>query len=205
MNEKEMVEHVWDFGFGGMIKPELEYLFAYCKDKTILELGSEVGQSSYVMATVAKSVTCVDVWDDNYEHLNHDIKQKDIYLNDKKFYKDKKINKENIFEQFKKNCKEFIDSGKIKTIKGLTDDVANKFEDESFDVILIDADHSYSGVHNDIINYCPKLKKNGILLFHDYKCGTWTGVTTAIDEAILANKIKYITHSDRIGVFKLKE
>lgn len=170
-----------------------------------------MGQSAYMMASVADKVICVDAWDDTYEHLNNDSKQKNIYINDISYYKNKpKVfdnqikNKNNIFTQFKNNCKKFIDSGKIEYVKGKTQDVVDKFEDGTFDIILIDADHSYSGVYGDINAYLPKLKEKGYLVFHDYGCGMWTGVKQAADQATNENKIEFISQHNRIAIFKIK-
>jgi len=211
MEKNELIEYVWKFGFGGMEKDELSFVYDLSLNKNILELGSEMGQSAYVMASVANKVICVDAWDDTYEHLNNDPKQKNVYISDITLYKNNpKIfngqakNKDNVFDQFKNNCKEFIDSKKIEYIKGKTLDVVNQFEDESFDIILIDADHSYEGVYGDINAYLPKLKKNGYLTFHDYGCGMWTGVKQAADQAEQEGKIQFINKYQRVGVFKLK-
>lgn len=204
MEKKDLIEYVWKFGFGGMEKDELAFMYDFSYNKNILELGSEIGQSAYIMALVANKIVCVDAWDDTYEHLNNDPIQKNIYLNDQEFYKNKPINKNNIFEQFKYNCKEFIDSGKLEYIKGKTLDVVNQFKDESFDIILIDADHSYEGVYKDINAYLPKLKKDGYLIFHDYGCGMWTGVKQAADQAEQEEKIQFVDKYQRIGIFKLK-
>jgi predicted O-methyltransferase YrrM len=204
MEKNELIEHVWSFGFGGMEKDELKFIYDISHNKNILELGSEMGQSAYVMAAVADNITCVDVWDDTYEHLNNDPRQKTVYLNDQKLYQDEEINKNDIFGQFKKNCKEFIDSGKLKYVKGKTLDVIDNFENESFDIILIDADHSYDGVYGDINTYLPKLKKDGHLIFHDYGCGMWTGVKQACDQAVSENKIEFLSQHNRVAIFKIK-
>ena len=81
MNKEEILNQAMTFGFGGMSEGELSYIYDYCIDKDILELGCEVGQSSYVMASVAKSLICVDAWDDSYDHLIYDELQKEVYLN----------------------------------------------------------------------------------------------------------------------------
>lgn len=205
MEKESIINHAWTFGFGGMEKSELGFMYDNCHGKKILELGSEMGQSAYVIAMVANDLTCVDVWDDTYEHLNHDERQKNCYVNDQILYKDKEINKNNIFEQFKENCKEFISTNKIKYVKGKTQDVVNEFDNESFDIILIDADHSHEGVISDINNYIPKLKKDGYLFFHDYGCGTWTGVTTACNQAVSEGKIRFEGRFERIAIFKVNE
>ena len=147
---------------------------------------------------------CVDIWDDSYEHLSHDALQKEVYLNAKQVFKDEAVNKNNIFEQFCNNCKEFIALGKIRYIKGNTKEVVSNFRDASFDIILIDGDHSFEGVRNDIGNYIPKLKKDGLLIFHDYGCGMWTGVKQACDEFENNNIIELVQQFQRVAIFKLK-
>lgn len=43
----------------------------------------------------------------------------------------------------------------------------NHFEDQSLDIVFIDADHSYSSVKKDIQNWLPKIKPGGIISGHD--------------------------------------
>ena len=45
---------------------------------------------------------------------------------------------------------------------------ANDFEDESLDVVYIDASHEFVDVDTDIKMWRPKLKKGGLLAGHDY-------------------------------------
>ena len=202
-HKQETVDHAWTFGYGGMIKPELETMYDLARGLEVLELGCEMGQSSYVMASVAKRVTCVDAWDDTYEHLNHDERQKNNYLNDQVLYKDHEITKYNVFEKFKNNCAPHIESDKVRFIKGKTQEVAHNFEDESFDLILVDADHSYEGAISDIHNYWKKLKKDGIMVFHDFGGSAWPGVERACIQAVDEGILKFIGVKDRIAVFNL--
>jgi cephalosporin hydroxylase len=44
---------------------------------------------------------------------------------------------------------------------------AQQFEDESADIILIDALHTYEAVKRDTLAWKPKLKRNGWMLWHD--------------------------------------
>ena len=56
-------------------------------------------------------------------------------------------------------------------------------DDESVDIIFIDAEHSYDGVKMDIKNWIKKIKKNGIISGHDYGHPNFPGVKKAVDES----------------------
>jgi hypothetical protein len=59
-------------------------------------------------------------------------------------------------------------SDKIKLIRNYSTNAVVLFHDESIDFIYVDARHDYCGVHEDLNNYYPKLKCNGIMAGHDY-------------------------------------
>ena len=52
--------------------------------------------------------------------------------------------------------------------KGFSTEWANKFEDEFFDWIYLDADHSKKAVLTDLQHWYPKLKKGGAISGHDF-------------------------------------
>lgn len=54
---------------------------------------------------------------------------------------------------------------------------SQKFSDEYFDVIFIDADHSADSVRKDISCWLPKLKKGGTMIGHDW---VWESVRTTV-------------------------
>jgi predicted O-methyltransferase YrrM len=192
----QTIKHAMGFEYGGQSYNELESLYDICAGKDVLELGSMVGMSSYVIASVANSLVCVDIWSDTQEHLAHDPAQANIYasLNPKL---------PNMLKEFKKNCKEFLKTKKIKMYRGNTLAMAKKFYDEQFDIIFIDADHSYQGVSNDFELYRRKVKKDGYIIFHDYGDSMWTGIKRFCDESVSAGKIKLIKQVGRIAVFTL--
>lgn len=69
--------------------------------------------------------------------------------------------------------------------EGFSHDVSKEFEDEMFDLVFIDADHSYEGCKQDIQDYWPKVKKGGYLGGHDYdnhENNLKFGVKDAVDE-----------------------
>lgn len=162
MNKEEVIKHALGFKFGGMSRFELENLYNVSTNKDVLELGSMVGMSSYVMANSCNHLDCVDVWSSTQEHLSHDPLQASIYQQ----YNDELPD---MYQRFLDNCSEFIQSEKIKMHRGKAQDAVNNFEDESFDVILIDADHSFQGVSRDFELYKSKVKKRRI----DYFSRLW--------------------------------
>lgn len=69
MTRDEVLSRAWSFGAGGMVAEELAYLYDHCWGRDVLEIGSMIGQSSYVLAHAAKSLTCVDAWIDGCPYL----------------------------------------------------------------------------------------------------------------------------------------
>ena len=74
-------------------------------------------------------------------------------------------------------------------LKMLSIDASTMFEDNSLDLVFIDADHKYESVKNDINAWIPKIRKRGIICGHDYGgsdnggLGMHPGVKQAVDEA----------------------
>lgn len=60
---------------------------------------------------------------------------------------------------------------------------SRKIEDNSLDMVYIDADHSYEQVMLDIRVWKPKVKKGGILCGHDYAEPLHPGVVRAVKES----------------------
>ena len=56
----------------------------------------------------------------------------------------------------------------VKIIKDFSDNAVKFFEDNFFDFIYIDANHSYEMAKKDISLWYPKLKKGGLFAGHDY-------------------------------------
>ena len=67
---------------------------------------------------------------------------------------------------------------------------SQKYPDEYFDIVYIDASHDYESVKQDIIHWLPKVKTGGVICGDDYIDG-WPGVVKAVNE-IFAAKIKII-------------
>ncbi|MGH7056964.1 MAG: class I SAM-dependent methyltransferase, partial [Acetobacteraceae bacterium] len=64
-----------------------------------------------------------------------------------------------------------IASGVVSVIESDSSAALEKFPDEHFDWIYIDGDHSPEGARKDAFVAKRKIKKDGILIFNDYKMG----------------------------------
>jgi len=84
---------------------------------------------------------------------------------------------------FINNIKNFGIDDRITIIKNRTDDAVKEFENKSFDLIFVDADHQEESVLKDINNYRPKLKNDGIIAGHDW---VWESVRKAISRSGLS-------------------
>lgn len=65
--------------------------------------------------------------------------------------------------------------------QGITWDVAKLIQDESVDLVYIDAGHDYDSVTKDIKAWFPKVKVGGIMAFHDYYTRAY-GVKEAVED-----------------------
>lgn len=62
-------------------------------------------------------------------------------------------------------------AGKAGRLSVSNDDTAyhaRNYNDERVDLLLVDADHTYNGVMRDLKAWYPKVKSEGLILFHDY-------------------------------------
>lgn len=144
-----------------------DYLIDNCPNGgTIVELGAWLGKSSSYLVdnSKGKNVIIIDSWKGSPNELNTTHKlatQVDIY------------------DVFKNN----MGDRTYESIRGLSSEVVNQFEDESLDIVFIDLTHTYESVKEDIQLWLPKVKVGGILSGHDYE-PSWSGVVRAVDEML---------------------
>ena len=160
-------------------------------NKKICELGVFRGKNLWDLAMLSDAdlVVGIDAWDQKIDHLwtqeTHD--QNYNYVMQK------------VVEKIKRKCHK-ID---IKILRGDHSILVKEFDNEYFDYVYIDSDHSYECVKKDINQWYPKIKEGGIIAGHDYckrtvKRDTGTtvfGVIKAVDEFITNNRINnfYVT------------
>lgn len=74
---------------------------------------------------------------------------------------------EALFNRVMAMAKQF--PGRAHVVRATTDDAAKTLCRSSFDAVFIDADHSYEGCRNDILNWAGFVKPGGWLGGHDYR------------------------------------
>lgn len=69
-----------------------------------------------------------------------------------------------------------IQTGILEICLGMSTEVGKKFQDNYFDWIYIDTDHSYQTTINELEVWSSKIKEGGIISGHDFIIGNWDGL-----------------------------
>lgn len=151
--------------------PELSSMFIHDLQKIaelaedcerIVELGSYWGRSMRAMLdSSAARIWCIDSWNLPENRHGKGVGDADLH-------------------KFLNNLRDVRD--RIVILRMLTREAAGLLPEGCFDLVVIDADHSYEAVKFDIIHYAPLLRPWGILCGHDYRPGE--GVARAVDELL---------------------
>ena len=167
INIKNNMEHFYDKIDGWFDFPNIytEMVNKFDSGSYFVEIGSWLGRStSYMAVEIINSgkdikFDCIDGWEGSPENKDN------TYV----------INK-TLYEEFLKNVEPVLDH--INPIKGFSYDVVNNYQDNSIDFLFIDGAHDYESVKKDLIDWYPKVKKNGVIAGHDYNVGNFPGLVT---------------------------
>jgi hypothetical protein len=136
---------------------------------TLVEIGSHLGESTTIFLAYEqiKKMYCVDPWNQNP-----------------------------IYEKtFDTRLQPFIQSKKCLKLKEFSQQAAEKFSNNSIDMVYIDGNHEYEHVKFDIDTWYKKIIPNGILSGHDYT-SAHPGTKLAINEFINKEKLELFTFLD---------
>ena len=127
-----------------------DYLSKHFSEGVACEVGVCRGEFSkhLLQNWNCKKLYLVDFWDHTESYREGFHKQNENY------------------EKMISNLEPFKD--RIVVCRGESAKIAKTFEDEMFDFIYIDADHSYEACKLDLESYWPKLKQGGIMMGDDY-------------------------------------
>ena len=120
----------------------------------IAEIGVFVGQNfNKLVKHNPEIAVAVDAWFDD----------KEVPMRNDSMFSQETLDK--MCEDFKKWA---ADKPFVKIYREFTHDAVKHFPDEYFDFIYIDADHTYQGCKQDIIDWFPKVRKGGFCVGDDY-------------------------------------
>ena len=127
-------------------------------DGKIVEIGSFLGRSTHYLATSLMNankenvkIYAVDTFQGSSEHISLKL-PKDFY------------------SMFRDNLKFFIGREMVIPCQGRSDskEILDKFDDGSLDYIMVDGAHEHEAVMDDIENWWPKLKPDGVMFGDDF-------------------------------------
>lgn len=89
-------------------------------------------------------------------------------------------------------------------IYSISDEAKDKIRDSSIDLLFVDGSHGYEQVKRDFENYWPKVKKEGVLLGHDYQ-DPHPGVIRAANEVFGKDKKDKFTLLKSSSIFMVEK
>jgi hypothetical protein len=92
--------------------------------------------------------------------------------------------------------------GRAKLIRKLSKDACSDFADESLDFVFIDASHEFEDCYNDIVNWYPKVKKNGVIIGHDWYHPAHPDVSKSVMKFFNVEDIEYYKGPTHVWIVK---
>jgi hypothetical protein len=141
----------------------------------VLEVGSWVGRTAVAMAEVGEDVQvhCVDTWEGTKGDMTGDALIEEAG------------GPEGVYAKFLENVGDRLNKS-IFPWKGRSVDRGEQHWGK-FDLIYIDADHSYEGCKGDILAWWKHLEDDGVMVGHDYLVKGFMGVVDAVKEVFGEN------------------
>ncbi len=146
-----------------------QLLFQLPGEAIVAEIGVNEGDFSNKILTLCqpKKLILIDVWASKRYHGG-------------------------LFEKVQNRFAKELKSGQIEIIRDYSFGAIEKCEDQLFDWVYLDTDHSYKTTHKELELLRPKMKKGGIIAGHDYILGNWNdGVRYGVIEAVREFCVKY--------------
>jgi len=173
------MEHFYQnesFGEDWFTYPNLykEFVNALPTESTFIEVGSWKGKSMAFFAVEVinsgKNIECfaIDTWRGSSEHAQ-----------------DEHIVNDTLYDLFLNNIKPV--GSVVNHIRMPSVEASKEFENDSVEIVFIDAAHEYEPVKEDINAWLPKVRKGGFIAGHDYLLPS---VKQAVDE-IFGNRVYF--------------
>lgn len=103
----------------------------------------------------------------------------------------------NVINRFKEKEQVFVS-------RDFSFNVVKQYENDTFDLVYLDASHLYKDVKKDLNDWASKLKSGGLMCGHDYAKISNFGVIQAVDEFCIENNFEIILFNKNGGDWALK-
>ena len=127
-------------------------LLQFVRPERLVELGSQYGCSLFTFCQTVRDFK-----------LNTEINAVDMWSGDI----GAEITGEEVYALVQKTAATYYPEVKLNLFQMCFDDARPSFADNSIDILHIDGGHTFEDVEHDFTTWLPKLKENGIVLFHD--------------------------------------
>lgn len=127
-------------------------LLQFVRPERLVELGSQYGCSLFSFCQAVRDFK-----------LNTEINAVDMWSGDI----GAEITGEEVYALVKKTAATYYPEVNLHLFQMCFDDARPNFADNSIDILHIDGGHTFEDVEHDFTTWLPKLKENGIVLFHD--------------------------------------
>ena len=127
-------------------------LLHFVRPARLVELGSQYGCSLFTFCQAVRDFK-----------LNTEINAVDMWSGDI----GAEITGEEVYALVQKTAATYYPEVKLHLFQMRFDQALPDFADESIDILHIDGGHTFEDVERDFTTWLPKLKENGIVLFHD--------------------------------------
>ena len=144
------------------------------KNTIVAEIGVHAGKNAYRIYNVInpKKLYLIDPWT--------------LTINDKKHTQNNDYTEQLGAELV---CKKYFENKQnVEIIKNWSLEAVNLFDDDYFDLVYIDGDHSYDAVLNDLSFWSKKVKVNKYLGGHDYYNNSSNNIFNAVNTFLNNNK-----------------
>ena len=127
-------------------------LLQFVRPERLVELGSQYGCSLFTFCQAVRDFK-----------LNTEINAVDMWSGDI----GAEMSGEEVYALVQKTAATYYPEVKLHLFQMRFDQALPDFADESIDILHIDGGHTFEDVERDFTTWLPKLKENGIVLFHD--------------------------------------
>jgi len=139
---------------------ELDKLVELAANRDVLEIGSFRGLSAWGMGLVAHRLTCVDTFRAATDGQRQTLERTTL----------------GAFEEAVRRYNHVL------VFAITSEEGESALAGHEFDMIFLDAMHTYEEVRDDIRRWWPHLRPAGLLVLHDYRHADFPGVERAADE-----------------------